>query len=210
MGDKISTTMVKELRSKTGAGVVDCYSILRSCGGDLAVAEGIIRKRRIDNPTESTAEGTRTGYVHSYVHIGDRIGVMVEVECGTDFAARTDEFKTFVHDLAIHIAAMKPSWVSPEDVPWEDSGSGEIDSARYLLLQPFIKDPSRTIGELLTELSDRIGEPCIVRRFVRWEAGEEIPEETSQPLEKSKGIKIAFSVIILLALVASLILGFCQ
>ena len=135
---------------------------------------------------------------------------MVEVECGTDFAARTSEFKEFAHDLAMHIAAMKPSWVSPEDAPWDAKDDEEIDSSRYLLLQPFIRDASRTIGDLLAELSDRIGEPVAIRRFERWEVGEEIQEEPPQPLDKPRGPTVAFAVVILLGLATCFGLMLCQ
>lgn len=211
MGSKITTEMVKDLRGKTGAGVMDCYAALASCGGDQAAAEELIRRRRAANPIESPTDGShRAGIVHSYVHTGDRIGTLVEVECGTDFAARTGEFRTFTHDLAMHIAAMKPSWVSPEDVSWDAKGDdGEIDSARYLLLQPFIKDATRTIGDLLAELSDRIGEPVAIRRFVRWEVGEDIRPEQPQPLDRPRGPMVAFAVVILLALAATFGLMLC-
>jgi len=180
MGNKIATDMVKDLRGRTGAGVMDCYAALVSCGGDRVAAEELIRKCRGANPVEYPIDGSpKAGALHSYIHIGDRIGVLVEVECGTDFAARTVEFKTFVHDLAIHIAALKPSLVSPENVPWEGQ-----DKARYLLLQSFVKDASRTVGDLLAELSDRIGEPVVIKRFVRWEVGEDVQAESQPQLEK--------------------------
>jgi elongation factor Ts len=134
---------------------------------------------------------------------------MVEVECGTDFAARTEEFKTFVHNLAMHIAAMKPSWISPEDAPWDAADDEEIDSSRYLLLQPSIKDGSQTIAELLAELSDRIGEPCAIKRFARWEIGEEVQPEPSQPLDKPRGPMVATAAIILLGLVVTFCLMLC-
>lgn len=211
MGSKITTEMVKELRGKTGAGVMDCFAALASSSGDQAAAEELIRKRRAANPIESPEDGShRAGVVHSYIHAGDRIGVMVEVECGTDFAARTEEFKAFAHDLAMHVAAMKPSWISPEDVPWDAADDEEIDSSRYLLLQPFIKDAGRTIGELLAELSDRIGEPVAIRRFERWEVGEEIPGELPQPLNKPRGPMVAAAVVLLMALAACLGLMVCQ
>lgn len=209
MGNKITIEMVKDLRSKTGAGVMDCYATLVSCGGDQITAEELIKKRRAANLIESPTDGSRAGIVHSYVHTGDRIGVLVEVECGTDFAAKTDEFKTFTHDLAMDIAALKPSWVSPEDTPWDAAGDEEIDNVRYLLLQPFIKDASRTIGDLLAELSNRIGEPCVIRRFVRWEVGEEVQLELPQPLDKPRGPIVATAVVILLAMVATFCLMLC-
>jgi elongation factor Ts len=212
MGSKITTEMVKELRGRTGAGVMDCFAALASCGGNQTAAEELIRKRRAAQPLESPTDGShRAGVVHSYVHTGDRIGALVEVECTTDFAARTTEFRTFAHDLAMHVAALKPSWVSPEDAPWEEgSEDGEqIDSNRYLLLQPFIKDAGRTIGDLLAELSDRIGEPVAIRRFVRWEVGEDVPQDAAQPLQKPRGPLIAGAVMILLALAATIGLMLC-
>lgn len=210
MDSKITTEMVKDLRSKTGAGVMDCHAALTSCGGDQAAAEELIRKRQAANPVESPNDGScKAGAVHSYVHTGGRIGVLVEVECGTDFAARTEEFKTFAHDIAMHIAALKPLWISPEDVPWDTKDDEEVDSARYLVLQPFIKDPSRTIGELLAELSNRIGEPVAIRRFVRWDIGEEIPSELPQPLDKPKGPIVAAAVVILMAMATTFFLMLC-
>jgi elongation factor Ts len=199
--------MVKDLRGKTGAGVMDCHAALAKCDGDLEAAEKLIRNDQHAQSTEIRSCGA--GVVHSYVHTGDRIGVMVEVECGTDFAARTDEFRTFVHDLAMHVAALKPSWISPEDVPWNTSEDEEVDSSRYLILQPFIKDGSKSIGDLLAELSARIGEPVAIRRFVRWEVGEEIPPEMTQPLDKPRGPMVAAAVVILLALAATFFLMLC-
>jgi elongation factor Ts len=200
---------VKDLRGKTGAGIMDCHTALTKCGGDLEAAEQLIKIERYGRPVEIRPCGA--GVIHSYIHTGDRIGVMVEVECGTDFAAKTDEFRTFVHDLAMHIAALKPSWVSPEDVTWNTTQDGdeEVDSVRYLVLQPFIKDGSKSIGDLLVELSARIGEPVSIRRFARWEIGEEIPPETTQPLDKPKGPMVAAAVVILLAIGATLFLMLC-
>jgi hypothetical protein len=105
---------------------------------------------------------------------------------------------------------MKPSWISPEDAGWDSGEDGEIDTMRYLLLQPFIKDASRTIGELLSDLSDRLGEPCSIRRFVRWEAGEEPePEPVPQPLDKPRGPMVAAAVLILAVLAAAFGLMVC-
>lgn len=204
---KITVEMVKDLRARTSAGIMDCRAALERSAGDPEAAEKLIAEERRTAHVEVRPCGA--GVVHAYIHAGDRIGAMVEVECGTDFAARTEEFKTFVHDLAMHVAALNPSWISPEDVPWNASGDEEIDSSRYLLLQPFIKDGSKTIGDLLAELSDKIGEPCVVRRFARWEVGEEIQPEEAQPLDKPRGPMTAIAVLILLAMAASLGLMLC-
>jgi hypothetical protein len=104
---------------------------------------------------------------------------------------------------------MKPSWISPEDAPWNTPGDEEIDSSRYLILQPFIKDGCLTIGDLLTELSDRIGEPCVIKRFIRWDVGDEITPEEAQPLDKPKGLMIVGAVMILLAMAATFFLMLC-
>lgn len=206
---KITTEMVKNLRDKTGAGIMDCRTALASCDGDSEAAEKLITEQRRALSVEAP-QSRGAGVVHSYIHTGDRIGVLVEVECGTDFAARTVEFKTFVHDLAMHVAALAPLWISPEDAQWNTSGDDdEIDSSRYLLLQPFIKDGSKSIGDLLAELSDRIREPVAIRRFVRWEVGEEITLEEAQPLDKPRGPMIAAAVVILLALAATFGLMLC-
>jgi elongation factor Ts len=207
---RITAEMVKELRGRTGAGIMDCRTALAGCGGDQAAAEEVIRRNRIANLPESSDENNHgAGVIHSYIHTGSQIGVLVEVECGTDFAARTEEFKAFAHDLAIHIAAMDPLWVSPEDAPWDGQDVG-IDDSRYLLLQPFVKDASRTIGDLLAELSDRIGEPVAIRRFIRWKVGENIPgEPESQTADKPSGLMVAGAVVILLALAATFSLMLC-
>jgi len=204
---KVTIEMVKDLRSKTGSGIMDCHTALSKCAGDLEAAEKLIAEERKTLQIEARPCGA--GVIHSYIHMGGHIGVLVEVACGTDFAAKTDEFKTFVHDLAMHIAAMKPSWISPEDAPWNTPGDEEIDSSRYLILQPFIKDGGLTIGDLLTELSDRIGEPCVIKRFIRWDVGDEITPEEAQPLDKPKGLMIVGAVMILLAMAATFFLMLC-
>jgi elongation factor Ts len=198
---------IKALRARTGAGVMDCRSVLAECGGDVDAAEKLMRGRR-SAKIEVGLEDMRAGAVHSYVHTGDRVGVMVEVACGTDFAARTSEFKAFAHDLAMHIAAMAPLWVSPAEAPWDSGGDG-IDDSRYLLTQPFIKDGSVTIGDLVAELSDRIGEPVAIRRFVRWEVGEGVPEPEPQPLAKPNSPKVAGAVLLLAAIAAALVAMLC-
>jgi elongation factor Ts len=201
--------MAKDLRARTGAGIMDCRSALQACGGDPAKAESLIRESRSARFVAAPSCGV--GVVHSYIHTGGRIGALVEVVCGTDFAARTEEFKAFAHDLAMHVAAMSPTWISPEDAPWDGQKDGEADTARYLLLQPSVRDPSRSIGDQLAELSDRIGEPCAIRRFVRWEAGEEIAlEEPAQPLDKPRGLLAALAAVILLAIAATFGLMLCQ
>jgi len=204
--EKTTAEKIKILRDRTGVGVMGCCRVLNECGGDIETAEKMIRDSRTGQVPEISTGGA--GIVHSYVHTGDRVGVLVEVSCGTDFAARTDEFKTFVHDLAMHIAAMNPLWISPIEAPW-DSGDGDVDDSRYLITQPFIKDGSRTIGDLLVELSERMREPCAIRRFVRWEVGEELPEPKPQQLPKQRGPVVAAAVVLLSIVVLAVGAALC-
>jgi elongation factor Ts len=173
---------VKELRKRTAAGIMDCRKALAYAEGDVSKAEQVIwQKRQRDGLWLSDRPAGKAGVIHSYIHHGSRIGAMVELLCDTDFAARTDEFRTFAHDLAMHIAAEKPGWLKMSDIPPSEFIGMQRDGLerRCLLTQPHIKDQTRTVGELLDELSAKIGERCIIGRFERWEVGDRsvVPRE---------------------------------
>jgi elongation factor Ts len=198
---EITASMVKDLRDRTLAGFTDCKKALVECGGDLEKAAEYLRKKGLVTAAKKADRVASAGLVHSYIHMGGKIGVLVEVNCETDFVAKTDEFGEFVHDVGLQIAAMSPRWLVPEDVPpAEVEKEREIRSAQAmeggkpekvipkivegqikkwytevcLLEQPYVKEPKKNIKTLLTELVAKVGENCKVRRFVRWEVGEGI------------------------------------
>ena len=166
---ELSVTTIKELRERTGAGIMDCKRALEETAGDLSKAEEILVKQGIASAAKKATRSTEEGIVESYIHSGGRIGVLLEVNCETDFVARTDDFRELAHDLAMQVAAMAPSYVSSEEVPdGEDSDSAET----VLMHQPFIKDPSKSIQDLVNEGIGKLGENIRVRRFTRFSLGE--------------------------------------
>lgn len=196
---EITAAMVKELREKTGVGMMDCKKALQAKNGDMSAAVDYLREKGLAAAAKKSGRIAAEGVVESYIHMGGRIGVLVEVNCETDFVAKTDEFHELARDIAMHIAASKPEFVSREEIPAEvldhersiyrtiaeNEGKpaniiekiveGRID--RYakdicLLDQPFVKDPDMTVGELLNAKVAKIGEKISVRRFVRYERGE--------------------------------------
>jgi elongation factor Ts len=196
---EISAAMVKELRERTGAGMMDCKKALGEVGGDLEKAIDFLREKGLAAAAKKSGRITAEGLVESYIHGGGRIGVLVEVNCETDFVAKTDEFRALVRDIAMQIAASKPECIRREDVPQETiAREKEVLAAQAanegkpekiiqkmvegriekyykevcLLEQPFIKDPDKTVSQLLTESISKIGENISVRRFARYELGE--------------------------------------
>lgn len=166
---EISATTIKELRGRTSAGIMDCKRALEEAGGDLDKAADILAKQGIASAVKKATRSTEEGIVESYIHSGGRIGVLVEVNCETDFVARTPDFKELAHDLAMQIAAMSPEYVDSADVPQgEDAESQET----VLMKQPFIKDPTKSIADLVNEGIGRLGENIRVRRFTRFSLGE--------------------------------------
>jgi len=164
----IATGQVKELREKTGAGIMDCKKALSEANGDFTKATEILNERGLAIARKKVDRAANQGIIESYVHQGGRIGVIVEVNCETDFVARTPEFKELVHDIALHIAAMNPQSVTAEDLPASNEmGAEEV----CLLLQPFVKDPTKTIQDIITETIAKVGENIKVRRFSRFELG---------------------------------------
>lgn len=161
--------MIKSLREESGAGVMDAKRALEEASGDLDKARAIIRERGAAAAAKRSDRETSNGVVESYIHAGGRIGVLVELNCETDFVANTEDFRTLARNLAMQVAAMNPLVITPDDrVHHEVEGS---DEEVCLLSQPFIKDPKSTIGDLIKETVARTGENIRVRRFVRFELG---------------------------------------
>ena len=195
----ISATQVKELREATGAGVLECRKALEQHNGDLEKATAYLREKGLAKAAKKAERAVKDGRVEVYAHPGNRVGVILEVNCESDFVARTEDFKAVVHDLALHIAFASPRYVRPEDIPAEvleaqraafqseaaATGKpanvlerivqGKLD--KYydevcLLRQPFVKDDKVRVGDLVTGAIAKIGENIVVRRFVRYEVGE--------------------------------------
>ena len=202
---EISAAVVKELRERTGAGIVDCKQALSECDGDMDKATEYLRKKGLASAAKRAGRIASEGLIESYVHLGGRIGVLLEVNCETDFVAKNPEFKTLCHDLTMQIAAANPQWVNKEDVPADAvAKEKEIAEAKarqegkpdkvipkiaegavtkwmkdvVLLEQPFVKDPSKNVDTLVKELSSKIGEKIAIRRFVRYEVGEGLEKRT--------------------------------
>lgn len=195
----VTTEMVKELREKTGAGVLDCRNALRDVEGDFDKAAEILRKKGLALAEKKAEREANEGLIEAYVHAGGKLGVLVELNCETDFVARTDEFRELAHDVALQVAATNPQYLAPGDVPadvvdrereWqrEQVAPGKSEEVvdkilegklnKYfgdvcLLEQPFIKDESVTIRELITNTIAKLGENIQVRRFARFELGGE-------------------------------------
>ncbi len=166
---EISTSSVKELREKCGAGFMDCRSALVETQGNLEKAAELLKERGCAKAAKKADRVTAHGLAETYIHTGGRVAAMVELNCETDFVARTEEFKRLAHDIAMQVAAMNPTFVLAEQVP---SGM-EIPEGEIICLldQPFIKDPSKTIKNLIVEVVARVGENIRVSRFARFEVG---------------------------------------
>lgn len=165
----VSTEAIKELRQSSGAGVMDCKRALEEAGGDMERASEILRQRGLALAETKAHRLTSQGLVECYIHAGGRIGAMVELNCETDFVARTDPFKALAHDLAMQVAATGPLSISPDDLP---PGTEGDPNEMCLLLQPYIRDPARTIQELITEAIAQTKENIQIRRFARFELGQ--------------------------------------
>lgn len=192
--------MVKELREKTGAGILDCQNALTETGNDIEKAIEHLRQKGLAAAQKKAGRETNEGTIAAYVHPGNRIGVLVEVNCETDFVARNEEFQIFVRDLALQIAASSPSFVRREDVPadllakekaiylaqakelgkpesaWHQIVEGKLEKfyqENCLLEQSFIKDPTVTVKDLIAQKIAKIGENMGVRRFTRYQLGQE-------------------------------------
>jgi elongation factor Ts len=165
----ITTEDIKKLREETGAGVMDAKRALEAAGGDPAKAKTILREQGVAAAAKRSERETSNGVVEAYIHAGGRIGVLVEVNCETDFVANTEDFRQLARNIAMQIAAMNPMVVSPED-PDRDKHEGS-DEEVCLMSQPFIRDSSRTIATLVQDAVAKTGENIRVRRFTRFELG---------------------------------------
>jgi len=166
---EIPTTQVKELRDKSGAGIMNCRNALLEAEGDPERALQILKEKGILKAQKKAERAANQGLIEAYIHTGGRIGAMVEVNCETDFVARTDEFKELAHNLAMQVAAMPAQFISRDEV------SGERDDldleTACLLLQPYIKDPGKTIQDVIIETIAKVGENIKITRFARFELG---------------------------------------
>jgi elongation factor Ts len=210
---EITAAMVKELRERTGAGMMDCKRALAEANGDMERAIEVLREKGLASAAKKAGRIAAEGVVGSYIHGGGRIGVLVEVNCETDFVAKNDDFRAFVHDVAMHIAASAPQYVRREEVP-EDVVAREREILRAqtlnenpnkpanivdkivegrlekfykevcLLEQPFVKDPDKTVEQLVKEKIAQIGENISIRRFSRFVVGEGIEKKESNFVEE--------------------------
>jgi elongation factor Ts len=196
---EITAAIVKELRDKSGAGMMDCKKALQETDGDMEKSIDLLRKKGIAAAEKRADRAANEGRIESYIHPGSKLGVIVEVNCETDFVAKTDDFKDFAHDLAMHIAASAPRFIKREDVDQESIdkemeiykdqaksqgkpdaiiekiAAGKMDkfySEVCLMEQPFVKDPNITIKDLLTEIIAKLGENITINRFSRLKIGE--------------------------------------
>ena len=172
----VTAQMVKDLRERTGAGIKECKDILIQTGGDIKQAIDLLREKGMKVSDKVQGRAANEGRIEIYVHPGARMAALVEIDCETDFVARTDDFISLAKDLALHIAATNPRYLKVEDVPAEEiANSGEKADKFYeqyvLMTQPFIKDGSRTIEEKVKETVAKVRENIVVRRFVRYEIG---------------------------------------
>jgi elongation factor Ts len=193
--------MVKELRTKTGAGMMDCKEALAAVNGDFEQAIDFLRKKGLSAATKRSSKAAKDGTIASYIHMGGKIGVMVEINCETDFVAKTDDFQTMARDIAMHIAASNPSYVRPEEVPpadmerekeiyrsqlrdekkpekiWDKIIEGKLNKYYEdvcLTEQKFVKNQDITIATLLSNMIAKTGENMVIRRFARFQLGEDI------------------------------------
>lgn len=165
----ITTADIKSLRDSTGAGIMDSKRALEEAGGDIERAQDILREKGIASAAKKVDRETEQGVIECYIHSGGRIGAMVEVNCETDFVARTEDFKALAHDIAMQVAAMNPRFIAESEIP---EGEDVNPQESCLLQQPFIKDPRMTIDELIKELIGKLGENIRIRRFSRFSLGE--------------------------------------
>ncbi len=217
----ITASDVNALRQKTGVGMMDCKKALTEANGDMDKAIEILREKGMATAAKKAGRIAAEGIVDSYIHMGGKVGVLVEVNCETDFVARGDQFKALVHDIALQIAASKPIYLNKEDVPQDvldkekeilkiqamNEGKPEAIAEKMvqgrikkyyedfcLMEQPFVKDSSKTVTQLVNEAIASIGEKITVRRFVRYEMGEgiekkkdDLAEEVEKQVSKMKG-----------------------
>ena len=195
----INAEMVKQLREKTGAGIMDCKEALTNCDGEMDKAIGFLRKKGIATASKRAGRATTEGHIQAYIHMGGKLGTLVEINCETDFVAKNDDFQEFAKNVAMHIAAADPVGIAPEDVPEdiinrekeiyhaqalstgkpekiiEKIVEGKLDKffkENCLMNQEYIRDPDITIADLMNTLIGKIGENITIKRFVRFQIGE--------------------------------------
>jgi elongation factor Ts len=209
---EVSATLVKDLREKTGAGMMDCKKALGETGGDFAKAEELLRKKGLAAAAKKATRVATEGLVASYIHMGGKVGVLVEVNCETDFVARTEAFQQLVKDISLQIAALNPTWVKRDEVPaeviakeveiakaqikdgakkpeaiLEKIATGKLEKfyeERCLMDQPFVKDDKKRVHEMLTAAVAKIGENIQVRRFARFVLGEGLEKKKDNLAEE--------------------------
>jgi elongation factor Ts len=207
---EVSPTLVKQLREKTNAGMMDCKKALTESGGDLEKAEEILRKKGIAGASKKSVRVAKEGVVGSYIHLHGKVGVLVEVNCETDFVAKNHTFRELVKDITLHVAAAHPLYVSRDQVPQEliererdifrvqvtgkpESVTNKIVEGKLekyfatvcLLDQAFVKNPDQTIRELVSSKIAELGENIVVRRFTRYAVGEDVAVDRSAPAEEA-------------------------
>ena len=165
----ITATQVKTLRDKTGAGVMDSKRALEEAGGDMDRATQLLAEKGLASAAKRSHRITSEGQIISYIHTGGRVGVMVEIKCETDFVGKTQEFADLGKNIAMQIAAMNPMYLDTDSVPDE---VGEIPDNEILMLQEYIRDPSKNIGDLIKEIISKTGENIKINRYVRYELGD--------------------------------------
>lgn len=173
---KLSVEVIKELRDKTSASITDCKKVLEEAGGDKNKALELLRKRGLEIAAKKQTRAAKEGRIEAYIHLGSKIGVLLEVDCETDFVARNSDFAQFTKDLSMQIAALSPTYIKKEDVPAEELKHHKDKELFYkehcLLEQAFIKDPGLSVKDYLTSVIAKMGENIVVRRFMRYKVGE--------------------------------------
>jgi elongation factor Ts len=204
---EVTAALVKQLRERTGAGMMECKKALVASNGDLAEGEVWLRKHGIATAEKKASRSARQGLIGTYIHAGGQLGVLVEINCESDFVARTDDFKELVHDVAMHIAAADPRFIRKEDVTQDvidkerdiqraralnegkppavvekmiDGRMGKFFEEICLLEQPFVKEPTLTVGQLVKTKIAKLGENMVVARFSRFKVGETTAESSGE------------------------------
>lgn len=173
----VTTEMVKELRERTGAGIKECKDTLLQTDGNMDQAVALLREKGIEAAVKKQSREAREGRIDVYIHTGSKLAAMVEMNCETDFVARTDDFMALTREIAMHIAATNPTYLAVEDVPADVITQSGIPAEQFyeqhvLMAQPFVKDGTITIEDKIKESIARIGENILVRRFARFEVGD--------------------------------------
>lgn len=165
---EVSTELIKELRNQCSAGIMECRNALIETKGDLEKALQVLKEKGLLKAEKKVDRATGQGLIEAYIHTGGRIGALVEVNCETDFVARTDEFKELAHDLAMQVAALSPQYISEEEIP---EGADVEPQVACLLQQPFIRDSAQTVRDIIVAVIAKVGENIRVSRFSRFELG---------------------------------------